>query len=330
MSRFSINKQSQNEVRSLIHRLRSYRLVRNLLIGFILVSICNLLFSSLFYTPKMFRLADEKRELKLKYEILQNRIRSSQRILDEIRHRDNYVYRPLFSTDTLSIEGIYNPYEEAKYADINGGSFTPTIREVWKDMDQLARSLYLQSKSLDELQQLSKDKEKFSTAIPAIWPIDRTTLRAFYPFGERSRHPIYGTRAMHKGVDLSANYGAPVFATGDGIVEKVDQGRPQFGYGQQILIDHKFGYKTRYAHLQRMFVKRGQKVQRGQLIGEVGSTGGSTGPHLHYEVLLRNKNVNPINYFNLNMTKEEYRELVKSIRYNADLESGSGIPETEQ
>ena len=123
MGRFSTNKESQSEVRSLIHRLRSYRLVRNLLIGFILVTICNLLFSSLFYTPKMFRLADEKRELKLKYEILQNRIRSSQRMLDEIRHRDNYVYRPLFSSDTLSIEGIYDRYEDRKYASFEARSF---------------------------------------------------------------------------------------------------------------------------------------------------------------------------------------------------------------
>ena len=191
MSRFSINKQSQNEVRSLIHRLRSYRLVRNLLIGFILVSICNLLFSSLFYTPKMFRLADEKRELKLKYEILQNRIRSSQRILDEIRHRDNYVYRPLFSSDTLTIEGIYNPYEQNKYAAFEGEESSPMVTGVWLEMDQLARSLYLESKSLDELQILSKDKEKFSTAIPAIWPIDRSKMRnKIGAFGYRN-HPIF-------------------------------------------------------------------------------------------------------------------------------------------
>ena len=111
MVRFSLNTKGQEEVRSLIHRLRAYRLLRNLLIGFILVAICNLLFSSLFYTPKMYRLADEKRALKLKYEILQSRIRSSQRMLNQIRHRDNYVYRPLFASDTLSIEGIYNPYK---------------------------------------------------------------------------------------------------------------------------------------------------------------------------------------------------------------------------
>ena len=319
-----------SEVTHSSKRHNRYNILRQILIGFIVISIVNMAISYLFFTPKMYHIADENRELVLKYEILQSRISSMQGKIAEIRHRDHNVYRRLFSSDTLPIEGIYNPYPASKYEHLMDDEYTDLMTNTWLALDAVIRQTYATSRALDELQNLAKNKEQMTLAIPAIWPIDRTTLRAFYPFGERSRHPIYGTRAMHKGVDLSANYGAPVFATGDGIVEKVDQGRPQFGYGQQILIDHKFGYKTRYAHLQRMFVKRGQKVQRGQLIGEVGSTGGSTGPHLHYEVLLRNKNVNPINYFNLNMTKEEYRELVKSIRYNADLESGSGIPETEQ
>ena len=98
-----------------------------------------LLFSSLFFTPKMFRLADEKRELKLKYEILQSRIRSSQRQIEQIRHRDNYVYRPLFASDTLAIEGIYNPYDDSKYAAIWGDEYSPVMVQMWHEMDQLAR-----------------------------------------------------------------------------------------------------------------------------------------------------------------------------------------------
>jgi murein DD-endopeptidase MepM/ murein hydrolase activator NlpD len=135
---------------------------------------------------------------------------------------------------------------------------------------------------------------------------------------------------MHKGVDLSSNYGTPVFATGDGVVEKADVGQANFGYGKQILIDHKFAYKSRYAHLQRIFVEQGQKVKRGQLIGEVGSTGGSTGPHLHYEVIYLGQPVNPINYFNLNLTPDEYQELVKNIRYNTDLEVSHQVTDLPQ
>ena len=314
MSLFSINKQSQNEVRSLIHRLRSYRLVRNLLIGFILVSICNLLFSSLFYTPKMFRLADEKRELKLKYEILQNRIRSSQRILDEIRHRDNYVYRPLFSSDTLTIEGIYNPYEQNKYASIAGEEFAPMVTGVWLEMDQLARSLYLESKSLDELQILSKDKEKFSTAIPAIWPIDRSKLRnKIGAFGYRN-HPILRRWKFHSGVDMPGRIGDPIYATGDGVVEYIEVNRSRRGYGTQILIDHGFGYKTRYAHLNKVHVKKGDSISRGQLIADMGNTGISQAPHLHYEVIYKRSHVNPINYFDKNMSAEAYKSLMNQIQ----------------
>ena len=314
MGRFSTNKESQSEVRSLIHRLRSYRLVRNLLIGFILVTICNLLFSSLFYTPKMFRLADEKRELKLKYEILQNRIRSSQRLLDEIRHRDNYVYRPLFSSDTLSIEGIYDRYEDRKYASFEGEEFAPMVLGVWHEMDQLERSLYLESKSLDELQVLSKDKEKFSTAIPAIWPIDRAKMRnKIGAFGYRN-HPIFKRWKFHSGVDLPGRIGDPIYATGDGVVVEVERSRARLGYGTQVLIDHGFGYKTRYAHLNKLHVAKGDTIKRGQLIADMGNTGQSTSPHLHYEVIYKRAHVNPINYFDKNMSAEAYKSLMNQIQ----------------
>lgn len=268
----------------------------------------------------MRNLDTDNRELVLQYEILQKRIASTYSKLQEINHRDKSVYRLLFSSDTLHLEGVYTPYPDSKYADFADDTYAELMTSTWRKLDAATRLTYATSLSLDELQVLAQDKEQLSLAIPAIWPIDRTKLKAFYSFGERKSHPIYGTRAMHKGVDLSANFGTPVFATGDGIVERVDQGQANFGYGKQILIDHKFAYKSRYAHLQRMFVKQGDRVKRGQLIGEVGSTGGSTGPHLHYEVIYLNQHVNPINYFNLNLTPEEYQELVKNIRYNTDLE----------
>ncbi len=307
-------KTEQNEGKSLIHRLRPYRIIRNLLIGFILVSIVNLAFSSLLYTPKMYNLAEENRELKLKYNILQGRIRTAQSKLQQIRHRDNYVYRPLFSTDTLSIEGIYNPYTDEKYADISQGSYSATIRQTWMDMDQLARSLYLQSKSLDELQLLSLDKEKFSTAIPAIWPIDRTKMRSkIGAFGYRM-HPVYHRWKFHSGVDMPGRIGDPIYATGDGVVEFIDRSRARHGYGTQILINHGFGYKTRYAHLNKVHVTKGDTISRGQLIADMGNTGVSTAPHLHYEVIYKRSHVNPINYFDRNMSAEAYKSLMNQLQ----------------
>lgn len=305
-------------------RRNRYNILRQLLIGFIAMSLLNMVISYLFYTPKMHHIASANRELVLKYEILQDRIASMQSKVEEIRHRDHFVYRPLFSSDTLALQGVYTPYPSSKYDSFKGDEYANIMTSAWLALDAVTRQTYALSRSLDELQTLAKDKEKMSLAIPAIWPIDRTKLKAFYAFGMRQKHPILKIRTMHKGVDMSTDYGVPVYASGDGVVEKVSQGKRRRGYGRQILINHKFGYKTRYAHLQKMFVKPGDKVQRGQLIGEVGSTGGSTGPHLHYEVIYLGKQVNPVNYFNRNMTSDEYRQLMENMKYNSDLETDEG------
>lgn len=323
------NKECIQGVTSTSKRRNRYNILRQVLIGFIVISLLNMAISYLFYTPKMHRIAAENRELVLKYEILQDRIASMQSKIKEIRHRDQYVYRPLFSSDTLALQGVYTPYPDSKYSSLSGDEYSELMTSTWLSLDAVTRQTYAASRSLDELQVLAKDKEHMSLAIPAIWPIDRTRLKAFYAFGVRKKHPILKIRTMHKGVDMSTDYGVPVYATGDGVVEKTEQGKRRRGYGRQILINHKFGYKTRYAHLQKMFVKAGDKVQRGQLIGEVGSTGGSTGPHLHYEVLYMGRNVNPVNYFNRNMTSDEYRQLMENMKYNSDLETNEGTSNEE-
>ena len=301
-------------------RRNRYNILRQMLIGFIVISLANMAISYLFYTPKMHHIAAENRELVLKYELLEERILSMQSKIAEIRHRDRYVYRALFSVDTLCLSGIDTPYPKSKYADLRGDDYSTIMTSTWLSLDALTRQIYAASRSLDELQVMAKDKEKMANAIPAIWPIDRTKLKAFYAFGVRKSHPIYKTRRMHKGVDMSTAYGVPVYATGDGVVEKVEQGRRRRGYGRQIVINHEFGYKTRYAHLLKMFVEEGDVVKRGQLIGEVGSSGGSTGPHLHYEVIHLGRCVNPVNYFNRNMTSDEYRQLMENTKFNTDLE----------
>ena len=296
------------------YRLRAYKILRKFLLGFILISVANAMFSYFFYTPKSYRIHRENRDLIIKYKILQDRIRSAQSKVDEIRHRDNYVYRSLFATDTLSIPGVYDQYPDSKYIDMEGDTYANLMIGTWRQMDALTRTMYQGSVSLDEIQILSQDKEQLSTAIPATWPIDRTRLRkGIGPFGMRM-HPKYGRRIFHKGIDLAGVTGDPIFATGDATVQSVKNGQAHKGYGKQILLDHKFGYQTRYAHLSKIHVKRGDKIVRGQLIGEVGSTGGSTGPHLHYEVILKGRPVNPINYFNRNMTNQEYITLMEEMK----------------
>lgn len=295
-------------------RLRTYRLLRKILVGFILVSIANLLFSYFFYTPKMYRINRSNRELMIKYRILQDRIRTSQRTVDDIRHRDNYVYRSLFSTDTLAIDGVWRPYPDSKYASMAEDNYAPLMMGTWRQLDALARMIYLESVSMDELQALSRDKELLSSAVPALWPIDRKRLKNNHigAFNPRRLHPILRIVRPHNGIDLGGKTGDPVFATGDATVAMTES-RAR-GYGKQILLDHEFGYKTRYAHLSKILVKPGQKVVRGQLIGEVGNTGISTSAHLHYEVIHKGKPVNPINYFDRNMSAKEYDQLMEEMR----------------
>ena len=296
-------------------RLRAYRVIRKILLGFILVSFVNVLFSFFFLTPKMYSIHRENRDMVIKYRILQDRIRTAQQQVEEIRHRDHYVYRALFSSDTLPLQGIYQEYPSEKYSDMADDQYAELMIPTWKQLDQLARSLYAESRSFDELQQQSSDKEQMTTAIPAIWPIDRNALKSHIgAFNPRRYHPILHRIQPHNGVDLACARGTLVYATGDGVVDKAYAQGYNGGFGRQIIIDHGFGYKTRYAHLDKVLVARGDTVRRGQVIAHAGNTGRSTSTHLHYEVLYKNRPVNPINYFNHQLSESEYQKLMESLR----------------
>lgn len=294
-------------------RLRRYAIIRRGLLFFIAAAVIHLAYSLTYYTPKLDRLEAEGVIISQDIQQISKRVSSLGEQLGELRQRDNFVYRSLFGADTLSLEGIYTPYDEVLYDDLSeeyGGISVAT----WRSLDQQTRLLYRQSLSLDELQILSKDKEKMAAAIPAIWPINKNDLEG--PIGAYGKrlHPIYKRYLMHKGLDFGADKGDPVYATGNGIVEKTSKGERRRGYGQQILIDHGFGYKTRYAHLNERLVKEGQEVKRGEIIGYVGSTGGSTGPHLHYEVIYMGRNVDPINYFRRDMSDAEFEHIIEQAK----------------
>ncbi|MBE6189509.1 MAG: M23 family metallopeptidase [Rikenellaceae bacterium] len=296
-------------------RLRAYRLIRKILLGFILVSFANVLFSFFFLTPKMYSIHRENRDMVIKYRILQDRIRTAQQQVEEIRHRDRNVYRSLFSSDTLTLQGIYQEYPSEKYASMRGDEYEQLMIPTWKQLDQLARSLYATSLSLDELQQLSSDKEQMTTAIPAIWPMDRSALKSHIgAFNPRRYHPILHRIQPHNGVDLPCARGTLIYATGDAVVDKAYAQGYNGGFGRQVILDHGFGYKTRYAHLDKVLVERGDTIRRGQVIGHAGNTGRSTSTHLHYEVLYKGRPVNPINYFNKDLTEAEYTKLMENMR----------------
>lgn len=293
------------------HRSKGRRIALQLAVTLVVALGLNFLGSSILSTtPKAAHLSRESDRIAQKYEILHEKIAIAENLLEEIRHRDHFVYRPLLGVDTLNIPQVYSDYPDSRYDRFDEKSGEATIKHTYRMMDRLMRNIYYASVSLDNTQELAEHKEEFSTVIPAIWPIDRTKLKYVSSLYGMRMHPKYGSWRMHEGVDLSAPKGTPVYATGNGIISEA-KWRP--GYGQLIEINHGFGYKTRYGHLSKMFVIEGDSVTRGQVIGEVGNTGVSSGAHLHYEVRYRNNTVNPIHYFNKDMTPEAYIELMEQL-----------------
>jgi len=232
------------------------------------------------------------------------------RVLDDIEKRDEDLYRLALYADKfpeeLRLMGIGG---SDRYEYLNGYTNSELLKSTSENMDELERRLNGQSLSFKELIELAKNKEKMLASIPAIQPVNNKDLKRMASgFGYRI-DPIYKTRRMHTGMDFTANVGTDVYSTGDGIVEAVEVSG--WGYGKSIVINHGYGYKTRYAHLSAFKVKQGQKVSRGELIGLVGNTGKSTGAHLHYEVEKGGVKVNPIHYYHSDLTPEQYEQLIQ-------------------
>ncbi len=294
---------------------RGYRLLLRFFIALVIAAVCNLLVSNWFDTPKINNIRRDNLRLEREYRILLDKIRSTELTLADIKHRDHFVYRPLLGIDTLDMPRVYSDYNNSKYEAFQDMEYGNLITEGWMSLDRLTRKLYYSSVSLDDTQDLAENKEEFSTVIPAIWPIDRTKLKYVSSLYGMRMHPRYGTWRMHEGVDLSAPKGTPVYATGNAVVLRAGW-RP--GYGYMIELNHGFGYKTRYGHLSKMYVNAGDSVTRGQVIADVGNTGVSSGAHLHYEVRFRDHTVNPIHYFNKDMSPETYLELIKQLDVSSE------------
>ena len=294
---------------------RGYRLLLRFFMALVIAAVGNLLISSWFDTPKINNIRRDNNRLEREYEILLDKIHSEELTLSDIKHRDHFVYRPLLGIDTLDIPRVYSDYNDSKYETFNSMEYGDKIVEGWQSIDRLTRKLYYASLSLDDTQDLAENKEEFSTVIPAIWPIDRTKLKYVSSLYGMRMHPRYGTWRMHEGVDLSAPKGTPVYATGNAVVLRAGW-RP--GYGYMIELNHGFGYKTRYGHLSKMYVSAGDSVTRGQVIADVGNTGVSSGSHLHYEVRFRDHTVNPIHYFNKDMSPETYIDLMQQLEVSSE------------
>ncbi len=261
-------------------------------------------------SPKEKKLKRELEEYSYQLELLKQRSKQLSAVLHDIQERDNTIYRVIFEA-----EPIAESVREAGFGGVDRYKnlydyYNPELLiDVTKQIDKLSKQMYIQSKSFDEVWGLVKNKATMLSSIPAIQPVSNKDLtRVASGYGWRI-HPIYKTEKMHTGMDFTAPIGTEVYATGNGVVDKVEMdGR---GYGNNVLINHSYGYETLYAHLNKYIVRPGQKVSRGDLIGYVGNSGTSTGPHLHYEVRKNTNPVNPVNYYYNDLSPEEYEKMLE-------------------
>ena len=269
-------------------------------------------YTSLFATPRSHVLQRDISDREIALAMLRERVESSSRQLAIIENRDNNLYRTIFEADTIASSiregGVGGVERYGKYSTLPGGAL---LRGVAQDIDKLTWRAYVQSKSFDDVSRLAYTKDRMVHCVPAIQPVSVQQLtRLSSPFGYR-RDPFNHTAKMHTGMDFVGSYGTPIHATGDGLV--VVASMSDGGYGRQVVIDHGFGYKTRYAHMSSISVTEGERVKRGQEVGKMGSTGRSTGTHLHYEVLVKNMPVNPALYFS-DVSEEEYENMLANAQ----------------
>ncbi len=276
----------------------------------LLALVLAIFFTSRIDSPREKQLASELQKTENELKRMQNDIQLANDVLDVIQTRDEELYRAALYADKFPEElRQMGTGGSNRYAYLNGLSNTELLKNTVQQVDQLEKRLQAQSLSFRELLELAKEKEKILASIPAIQPIRNSDLtRRIGGYGWRI-DPIYKTRRRHAGMDFTADRGTEVYATGDGVVEAIEKKR--WGYGKSIIINHGYGYKTRYAHLSAFEVRVGQKVKRGELIGLVGSTGKSTGPHLHYEVVVNGIKVNPIGYYHSDLSPEQYEQLLE-------------------
>lgn len=266
-------------------------------------------------SPKEKALKREKDEIIAQYQILNNEVSRLDKVLKGLESRDDNIYRVIFESEPIdnSIRragtGGVNKYESMKNMD-NAELIINTSRKL----DELSKAIYIQSKSYDEVEHLAKNKISMMASIPAIVPISMKSekTRVSSGFGYRM-HPIYKRIKFHSGMDFSAPIGTPIYATGDGTVKYVGFEK---GYGKHIEVEHGFNYKTLYGHMEDYNVQTGQKVKRGDIIGYVGNTGLSFGPHVHYEVRRNNAPIDPINFYFNDLTADEYDRLVAEANNN--------------
>ncbi len=286
-----------------------YRFLTYFTATLVIAVIYNVFFIIFFDTPKEKGLMRENQQLATQYEVLNNRFDLVDKTLEDLQKRDDNIYRVIFEAEPIPPSVRSAGFGGTnRYIDLQGFKNSDLVTETARRLDKITKQLYVQSKSYDEVIEMAENKEEMVASVPAIMPISNKDLRRTASGWGWRIHPIYKIRKFHYGMDFTAPTGTEIYATGDGVVEVVEVSLR--GYGKRVIINHGFGYKTLYAHLNGFNVKKGQKVKRAEVIGYVGSTGTSTAPHLHYEVFKNNKKVNPVHYYFNDLTPEEFDKMI--------------------
>jgi len=277
--------------------------------GSLIVAIMlNIMYAFFFDTPRESQIRQENKALSQDYEFLSKKYSRVDTVLKEVRSIDENLYRTIFETEPVFRKGVgendeFNELFHYLYMENN-----ELVNNTFAELNQIHQGITAQSKEFQRLMSYSGKKADILTSIPGIQPIRNQDLtRTASGFGFRI-HPIYKIKKMHPGMDFTAPTGTEVYATGDGVVELVEMSKR--GNGYTLVLDHGWGYKTSYMHLDGFNVKTGKNVKRGDVIAWVGNTGLSVAPHLHYEVHLDGKPVNPVNYFFLELSPENYDKMI--------------------
>ena len=269
-----------------------------------------IIFSQFLMSPNERAINRENENLQLNLDLLSKRIVESSAVLNQLQERDNNIYRMYFEANPIPNEQRKAGFGGVnRYKSLEGYDNSKMIKQLTKDIDILSKQLVIQSKSLDEIVILAKEKEKMLASIPAILPVKLVDLTRMASGYKWRMHPILKIRKFHKGMDFTAPTGTPIYASGNG---KVIRSSRSATYGRVVYIDHGYGYTTIYAHMSKIKAKRGQNVKRGDLIGYVGNTGRSVSAHLHYEVRKNGKALNPINFYYGDLTPAQFAAMQKA------------------
>ncbi len=261
-------------------------------------------------SPKEKLLRQQNDDLKQNYRVMEERIKQLQLQMDEIANRDNYVYRSIFESNPIPDSARVKEMEKKKEVQlVQSMGETELVTSMTAQLNNLSLRMAYQFKSFNAIENMVKNKEKLIAAIPSIQPISNRQLnRVASGYGYRI-DPIYKDRRLHAGLDFTAPIGTPIYAAADGVIK--DAGFNTGGYGNRVVVNHGFGYETLYAHMVRIKARVGARIKRGEVIGYVGSTGKSTGPHLHYEVHKNGTPLDPIYFFYNDLTPAQFDRILK-------------------